>query len=642
MKHLTIAQKLMLFIGLVMVFIVGGAATVQYQLFSNLVTDRVIQSELPATLSSIRNDINATLTGPVTTARGIATNPYLKSWLAEGEPENGRQEAVAYFQDIQRRTGANTVFYVSEQSGNYYGTKGLERTVSPGADTWFYGLVDESNNAPYRLDLDTENGQLKVFINYVIEQNGERVGVAGVGYTLADMAKNIRNYRPGDSGLVFLTSAKGDITVHPDGASSVGKTLATLPGFPKDAVDLLSGTGFRSIIATNADGNEYLIAATDIPLVNWVAFAQIPSAELFSDLRSTFSVIAVSVVVIIMASLIVLGVLLRTLLKPIRRTADIMRDIAQGEGDLTQRLPEDGRDEMSYLASQFNAFVEKMQNAIRRVGESTEQLATSAEELTRVASETRNGVQKQSMETDQIASAINEMTATVQEMSNNGSAVEAAASEADKNARNGRRVVQDTIDSMHELAGEIKDTETAVNDLAERSKSIETVLDVIHDVTEQTNLLALNAAIEAARAGEHGRGFAVVAEEVRALAQRSSDSAEQIRTMIDELVEGTRSSVERMGRSRDRSDTTMNQAGKAGEALSVIQEAVSRIHDQVTQIATAAEQQGQVAQEINRNVTGIVDISAQSSESMAQTETASAELARLGEQLRAMVSQFKV
>lgn len=642
MKHLTIAQKLMLFIGLVMVFIVGGAATVQYRLFSNLVTDRVIQSELPATLSSIRNDINATLTGPVTTARGIATNPYLKSWLAEGEPENGRQEAVAYFQDIQRRTGANTVFYVSEQSGNYYGTKGLERTVSPGADTWFYGLVDESNNAPYRLDLDTENGQLKVFINYVIEQNGERVGVAGVGYTLADMAKNIRNYRPGDSGLVFLTSAKGDITVHPDGASSVGKTLATLPGFPKDAVDLLSGTGFRSIIATNADGNEYLIAATDIPLVNWVAFAQIPSAELFSDLRSTFSVIAVSVVVIIMASLIVLGVLLRTLLKPIRRTADIMRDIAQGEGDLTQRLPEDGRDEMSYLASQFNAFVEKMQNAIRRVGESTEQLATSAEELTRVASETRNGVQKQSMETDQIASAINEMTATVQEMSNNGSAVEAAASEADKNARNGRRVVQDTIDSMHELAGEIKDTETAVNDLAERSKSIETVLDVIHDVTEQTNLLALNAAIEAARAGEHGRGFAVVAEEVRALAQRSSDSAEQIRTMIDELVEGTRSSVERMGRSRDRSDTTMNQAGKAGEALSVIQEAVSRIHDQVTQIATAAEQQGQVAQEINRNVTGIVDISAQSSESMAQTETASAELARLGEQLRAMVSQFKV
>ena len=642
MNNLTIAQKLMLCIGLTLVVIVGGTAIVQYRLFGNLITDRVTQSELPATLDSIRNDINATLTGPVTTARGIATNPYLKSWLADGEPDDGLRDAVDYFKDIQQQTGANTVFYVSEKSGNYYGTGGQERTVKRGVDSWFYNLVDESNTVPFRLDLDTEGGQLKVFINYVIEMNGERVGVAGVGYTLAEMADTIRNYRLGESGIVFLTSPEGNITVHPDGESVAGDSITALPGFRNVANELLNGDGYRSTTVTDADGTEYLVAATEIPLVNWVAFAQIPRGELFADLRGAFSAIAIGVVLIILASLVLIGVLLRTLLKPIRRTADTMRDIAQGEGDLTQRLPVHGRDEMSYLASQFNAFVEKVQNAIRRVGESTEQLATSAEELTRVASETRGGVQKQSMETDQIASAINEMTATVQEMSRNGSEVEAAASEADKHAQEGSHVVQTTIDSMRDLAREIEDTGKAVNDLAERSKSIETVLDVIHDVTEQTNLLALNAAIEAARAGEHGRGFAVVAEEVRALAQRSSDSAEQIRTMIDELVEGTRSSVERMNRSRERSDTTMSQAGEAGNALHTIQEAVGRIHDQVTQIATAAEQQGQVAQEINRNVTGIVEISAHSSESMEQTEVASAELARLGEQLREMVSQFKV
>ncbi|GGX45427.1 methyl-accepting chemotaxis protein [Saccharospirillum salsuginis] len=642
MNNLTIAQKLMLCIGLTLVVIVGGTAIVQYRLFGNLITDRVTQSELPATLDSIRNDINATLTGPVTTARGIATNPYLKSWLADGEPDSGLQDAVAYFKAIQQQTGANTVFYVSEQSGNYYGTGGVERTVERGVDTWFYNLVDESNRVPFRLDLDTEGGQLKVFINYIIELNGERVGVAGVGYTLAEMADTIRNYQLGESGILFLTSTEGQVTVHPDGEAVAGETVANLPGLREVASELLDGEGYRSTTTTGADGVEYLVAATEIPLVNWVAFAQIPRAELFADLRGAFSAIALGVVLIIVASLVLIGVLLRTLLKPIRRTADTMRDIAQGEGDLTQRLPVHGRDEMSYLASQFNAFVEKVQNAIRRVGESTEQLATSAEELTRVASETRGGVQKQSMETDQIASAINEMTATVQEMSRNGSEVEAAASEADKHAQEGSRVVQTTIDSMRDLAREIEDTGNAVNDLAERSKSIETVLDVIHDVTEQTNLLALNAAIEAARAGEHGRGFAVVAEEVRALAQRSSDSAEQIRTMIDELVDGTRSSVERMNRSRERSDSTMSQAGEAGEALHTIQEAVGRIHDQVTQIATAAEQQGQVAQEINRNVTGIVEISAHSSESMEQTEVASAELARLGEQLREMVSQFKV
>lgn len=642
MKNLTIAQKLLICIGLLMVVIIAASTLVQYRLFSDLLVDRVSESELPVTLQSIRNDINATLAGPVATARGIAENQYLKKWLTAGEPESERAAAKDYFQQVRRSTGANAVFFVSEKTGNYYGPEGLERTVKRGADNWFYNLVEENNTVPYRLDIDTVDGTLKVFINYVIQLNGERVGVAGVGFTLAEMAKTVRNYTIGDSGLVFLANRDGNITVHPRGGEVAGQPVRSLPGLSQAASELLNGEGYRSATVTDAAGTEYLIAANDVPQAGWVAFAQVPKAELFADLQATLVAIAVLVIIVIAVSLGLIWYLLRTLLRPIRRTADTMREIAEGDGDLTQRLPVEGRDEMSYLASQFNAFVEKVQNAIRRVGESTDQLASSAEELTRVAALTRDGFQRQSSETDQIASAIHEMTATVQEMSRNGAEVESAASEADQQASEGGRVVEKTIRTIEALAQEIEATESSVNELAERTKRIETVLDVIRDVTEQTNLLALNAAIEAARAGEQGRGFAVVADEVRALAQRSSESADQIRDIIDELITGTESAVERMGRSRERSDETKQEAGHAGESLQSIQQAVSRIHDQVTSIATAAEEQGQVAEEINRNVAGIVEISTQSGQSMEQTEAASAELARLGEQLREMVSQFKV
>lgn len=364
--------------------------------------------------------------------------------------------------------------------------------------------------------------------------------------------------------------------------------------------------------------------------------------EIAEAMARALSFILMVTVAVIIAAVFIGMMVGRTVTVPLRQVSDMMREIADGDGDLRHRLPEDGNDELAVLGKRFNHFVIKIQNTVREVGATTDQVASAAEELSSVATETRQSVQEQGSETDQIASAINEMATTIQQIAGNANEVEGAASDADRMAREGGDTMSSAQVSVNHLSEEIESTAKGIDALAEKSGDIQQVLDVIHAVTEQTNLLALNAAIEAARAGEHGRGFSVVADEVRQLAKRSAESADQIREMIDGFVQESKASVERMSHSRKSSEETVERINHATNALSTIVGSVGHIHDQVTQIATAAEQQSQVAEEINQNVVRIVDAAQRSDTGVTQTNEASQELARLGEHLRELVGQFKV
>lgn len=364
--------------------------------------------------------------------------------------------------------------------------------------------------------------------------------------------------------------------------------------------------------------------------------------EISSNIRMALQNILLTTLIIIVIAILIGLYVGRTVTRPLSQATRMMREIASGDGDLTQRLPDQGQDELAELGQQFNAFVAKIQGAVAEVGETTHQLASAAEELSQIASETRHSVDQQGSETDQIASAIQEMAATVHQISRNANEVENAAGNADLNAQAGRQRVLSSQQSVRDLVVVLQDSARQIETLAARSNEIQTVLDVIREVTDQTNLLALNAAIEAARAGEHGRGFAVVADEVRQLASRSSESASQIRSMIEGYVTESRQAADQMKAAQSQSEQTVESINEAAEALHTIEQSVAVIHDQITQIAAAAEQQSQVAEEINHNVTRIVDASGQSSIGVSQTSDASVELARLGENLRVLVGQFKV
>lgn len=414
--------------------------------------------------------------------------------------------------------------------------------------------------------------------------------------------------------------------------------------------------GFHSYQWPNpATGNveQKVSYATVIPEWDWMIGAGVYTTDIQHALAAaeqkiqahiadTILFFAIITAIVIIAALAIGLLVGRSVTAPLNRVSHIMHEIAEGEGDLRQRLPAEGNDELSELGRRFNSFIVKIQNTIQQVGSTTDQLASAAEELSRVAVETRASVHAQGSETDQIASAINEMAATIQQISGNATEVESAASDADRIARDGGATITHAQAAVNQLSEEIEDTATSISALAQKSDDIQQVLDVIHAVTEQTNLLALNAAIEAARAGEHGRGFSVVADEVRQLAHRSAESAEQIRGMIDGFVSESKAAVDRMKASQNRSSETVERIDHATTALRTIESSVTHIHDQVTQIATASEEQSQVAEEVNRNIVRIVEAAQRSDEGVTQTNDASQELARLGESLRDLVGQFKV
>jgi methyl-accepting chemotaxis protein len=327
--------------------------------------------------------------------------------------------------------------------------------------------------------------------------------------------------------------------------------------------------------------------------------------------------------------------------RPISHAAMTMKDIAQGEGDLTRRLDSSGSDEVSDLADAFNQFAEKVRRTVSEVSEVTVHLGTSSEEMATITADAANSVANQQEQTEQVATAMNEMTATIQEVARNASLAASAATNALTQTENGQSVVDSTINSISGLASDVERAVAVINDLESQSINIGSVLDVIRGIAEQTNLLALNAAIEAARAGEQGRGFAVVADEVRTLASRTQESTEEIQRMIENLQSGSQGAVKVMQESNARAQDTVEQAAEAGTALNAISSSVTAINDMNLQIASAAEEQGLVSEEVNRNVISMNDEQGRVAESSAQISQAGEDLAQLSNQLQQLVQQFR-
>ena len=290
----------------------------------------------------------------------------------------------------------------------------------------------------------------------------------------------------------------------------------------------------------------------------------------------------------------------------------------------------------------MNSAREALRQTLSQIGSASIQLASAAEETSAVSSQTDQGVQQQQLEIDMVAAAMNEMSATVQDIARNASEASNAAGIANTSAISGQSVVKRSVSTIHQLAENVENVAQAITTLEGESHEIGKVLDVIRAIAEQTNLLALNAAIEAARAGEHGRGFAVVAEEVRSLASRTQGSTEEIRQMIERLQSGSSDAVSAMKQGKMQVETSINTMNETEQALREITQSVQTINDLNFQIASAAEEQSAVTEDMNRNVQKISTISEQSAQGAGQTRIASEELARLAEGLQERISHFRL
>lgn len=358
------------------------------------------------------------------------------------------------------------------------------------------------------------------------------------------------------------------------------------------------------------------------------------------EYRSAFNWVVGMLIVATLLTFLSAWLLTRSIVKPIDQALIAAEAIA--EGNLTQPIHAEGRDEAARLLLAMQKMQGKLRDTLQRISGSATQLASAAEELNSVTDEGARGLTQQNNEIEQAATAVNEMTSAVEEVARNAVSTSEASRDATTSASDGRDLVMETVSAIERMSGDVQSTAELIGNLAAESRDIGKVLDVIRGLADQTNLLALNAAIEAARAGEAGRGFAVVADEVRALAHRTQQSTSEIERMIGSIQGGTEQAVDSMRNSTERAESTLNIAKGAGMALETINGAIVQINERNLVIASAAEAQAQVAREVDRNLVNIRDLSVQTAAGSAQTTAASGELARLAVDLNAMVARFKV
>nr|WP_236238432.1 methyl-accepting chemotaxis protein [Pseudomonas faucium] len=365
------------------------------------------------------------------------------------------------------------------------------------------------------------------------------------------------------------------------------------------------------------------------------------ASERSSHVAEQAFVAVIGSLLVIMLALASIAILLtRSIVVPLADAVAVAERVATG--DLTQDIQVSGRDEPAMLLRALSRMQASLRDTIRKIAASSDQLASASEELHTVTEDTSRGLHQQSAEIDQAATAVNQMTAAVEEVANNAVSTADASQGADRTTRDGRDQVNQALASLQHLVTDVTGTSAEIEQLASNANEISRVLDVIGAIAGQTNLLALNAAIEAARAGEAGRGFAVVADEVRALAHRTQQSTAEIEQMIAGIQNGTERAVTAMHSSQGRATGTLEVAEGAGQALEVIAEAIASINQRNLVIASASEQQAQVAREVDRNLVNIRDLAMQTSAGANQTSAAAQDLSRLAVDLNGMVAQFKV
>ncbi len=358
------------------------------------------------------------------------------------------------------------------------------------------------------------------------------------------------------------------------------------------------------------------------------------------EYSSAFSLVVTLLVIATGLTLLFAWLLTNSITKPIANALSAAEEIA--EGNLTRPIMVDGEDEAGRLLAAMAKMQDKLRDTLQRISGSATQLASAAEELNSVTDESARGLTQQNNEIEQAATAVNEMTSAVEEVARNAVSTSEASKNATTSAGDGRDLVQETVSAIERMSADVQSTATLIGDLANESRDIGKVLDVIRGLADQTNLLALNAAIEAARAGEAGRGFAVVADEVRALAHRTQQSTSEIERMIGSIQSGTEHAVDSMRNSTERAESTLNIARGAGMSLDTINSAIVEINERNLVIASAAEEQAQVAREVDRNLVNIRDLSVQSATGANQTSAASNELSRLALDLNNMVGRFSL
>jgi methyl-accepting chemotaxis protein len=635
---LPIRRKLSLVIGGSLLVSVLISTIISNTSMRSMMTERINNEEIPATLNAVANAIEKEISLPLTISKSMAENTFTNQWLAQGEDPSRLNEITNYLTATKQNNNAITAFIVSGLSNNYYIPSGLSRTLDRNSskDAWFYKFLNSDKKYSLDIDNDANLDTLTLFINY---RTHDGKSVAGIGMGISQVIDLIKNYTVGEQGLAFLTDQDGNIQVHPDKSIASGTSLSSL--FNTDIKNNLLNKESINILQTSSHDGRFL-AAKFIPSLNWFVIIEIPTSEIYTPINNTSMQLVlmnmiVAILLIILGLWVALGVA-----RPIIRASSMLSSIASGDADLTQQMQVDTQDEVGKLARSFNIFVNQLHSLITAIASNSRDVTHIAKNLTESSLSTQHNTEEQQQSVDMIATAMHEMGATVHEIARNANETANAAKQSATDTANSERIVQSSIEGINSLFEKMQSASSVIQTLAQDVGGISSVLEVIRGISEQTNLLALNAAIEAARAGEQGRGFAVVADEVRTLAQRTQESTEEINSMIHKLQGGAKDAVSAMDEGIETARSSVEEADKAGESLQNITNAIGIITDLSIQVATATEEQSSVVEELNSHILNIKNMSDNTANESKNVNIQCHNLNESAAILNKMIGNFKV
>ncbi|GGI70149.1 methyl-accepting chemotaxis protein [Shewanella hanedai] len=480
---------------------------------------------------------------------------------------------------------------------------------------------------------DASSGEILVSASIPLFENGQFKGALFTDISLESLAEISNQADLFGAGYAFIVGEKGNFIAHPDTAQN-GKSMN---GYFDKSLD----TSKRNT-RIELDGRMHSVSFSSLTGLDWTLGIVLDEGVIYAaanELRN--DAILYSLLSLIIAILLMSWILSR-LMKPLEVLNEAMADVATGDGDLTRRLSTDSDVEFATLADNFNRFVIKLQELIQQVKSIGDEVSSGSESIATGSGFATKAMALQAQEVEQLATAMHEMAMTASEVAQNAQGATSAVRQADCAVTDGTKAVLETTDSIEILAKQIEQAAVAVKELESDTVSIESILGVISEIAGQTNLLALNAAIEAARAGESGRGFAVVADEVRTLAARTQESTSEIKEKIEKLQSGVAGVVKVMAESRSTTSATVEKAKMANETLNDIRNSIKEITDMNLQIATAAEEQSHVAEDMNKNTTNIRDLSLEVADNAEQSNVSSNVQLEHVKQQQALLNQFSV
>ncbi|MGX5201433.1 methyl-accepting chemotaxis protein [Aliikangiella sp. IMCC44632] len=632
-------------------------------------TRESVEQGLASSLALQSNKIESFISKRSEVVEGMLSSPFVIDWFSaykqrgkDLSSDQGFPRIISMFRNLEARDpAAKAFFFASAHTGEYFDSSNQRYAGSADAPydarkrPWWPVAVGKNKLFITQPEVDLiDKSILSSIKRTVYSASGELIGIAGVDILLSTIREDVASQlKYKDQGEPFIINKDGRIIVFPadpeivkanSNIADVDLVLPNSSGFAQLQREISLKP--RGIVEVTWKGKPHLVAFDDIalesPEMEWMA-GLIVSTEVYEApfYESVKAAVLSNLVIILVICAVIWGVSAR-ITKPLKRVLDAIYDVAHGEGDLTKRIEEEGSNEVSQFAHQFNLFIDRIHQLISRNKETVDELYESAENVTQITNATTHKAQQQKEATDLVATSAEELSYSVTSVSANSESARRSADEADQQVSKGVKVVDEASRSIQTLAETVTNASTVVDDLNSDSAKIGEVLEVIRSIAEQTNLLALNAAIEAARAGEQGRGFAVVADEVRSLASRTQESTESIQHIIEGLQKNAASAVDAMQTGKEHAQIGVDKSLLVQTVLESIAQAIAEIKVQSSEIANSTDEQAKASDEITQRAAAIRELANETAEQIVKVQDGTRLQREDIHKLSELISVFKI